>query len=143
MFSGPEQTASRYYELFNERRLDDTERIIDREALFHYPGFEHHLVGPAGHRALSHLWLTAFPDLELRILRVQTQGDHTVTAHSLARGTHTGPLWLGDLVLPPSGRHMTVEFQHVLRMRDGKIVDVSLQLDLNELVRQLAEEAGR
>jgi predicted ester cyclase len=137
MFVSPEQIAHRYYELFNARRLDDTERLIDPEALFHYPSFEHDLVGPAGHRALSQIWLIAFPDLELQILRSRSNGDHTVIMDSVARGTHEGPLYLGIINLAATGRHMRIEFEHVLRLREARIMDVSLNLDLKELVRYL------
>jgi len=137
MFATPEQIAHRYYDLFNARLLDETERLIDPEALFHYPSYAQHFVGPAGHRALSQLWLTAFPNLELQILRTRSNGDHTVIADAVARGTHEGPLHLGGLALPATGRRIRVEYQHVLEVRGCRITKVELQLDVEELVREL------
>jgi steroid delta-isomerase-like uncharacterized protein len=142
MFSVPEQTAHRYYDLFNARRLDETEKLIASEALFHYPGVAHHLVGPAGHRTLSQLWLTAFPDLQLRILATRSSDDRTIVTRSIAQGTHQGPLRLGDVAVPATGRRVLVEFKHVLEVQDGRITGVSLQLDVKALVRQLTDGAA-
>lgn len=141
MLASPEQVAHRYYELFNARRLDETELMIGPEALFHYPSFSQHLVGPAGHRALSQVWLTAFPDLELQILRARPNGNGSIAMLSFARGTHEGPLRLGPLDVPPTGRRIRIEYQHVLKVEEGRIIDVSLQLDLQDLLQQLQSPA--
>ena len=137
----PEQIAYRYYDLFNRRQFSESERLIHPEALFHYPDFPQHLVGPSAHRALSDLWLTAFPDLQLEIRRVQLVNDDVVELDSVARGTHRGILQIGGAIASPTGRPIRVEFEHVLRIEDGKILDVSLRLDLHALVRQLMKEA--
>lgn len=137
MFISPEQIAHKYYDLFNARRFDEAERLIAPETLFHYPGFAHHLVGPAAHRALSQLWLSAFPDLQLQVVRIRCEADHIASAHAVASGTHTGVLKLGTVIVPPTGRRMRVEYQHVLQIRDGRILDLALDLDVQGLVRQL------
>jgi steroid delta-isomerase-like uncharacterized protein len=137
MFVSPEQIAHKYYDLFNARRFDEAERLIAPETLFQHPGFAHHLVGPAAHRALSQLWLGAFPDLQLLILRIRSDGDHVVSAQAVASGTHKGVLKLGTVIVPPTGRRMRVEYQHVLQIQDGRIVRLALDLDVQGLVRQL------
>jgi predicted ester cyclase len=134
-----DEIARRYYELFNARLLDQSERLVAPDALFHYPSFTHGLVGKAAHRALSQIWLTAFPDLQLEILHVRRNGPAFVVVHSLARGTHKGPLQLGELHVQPTGRHMVIEFQHAFKGAQGRIIDVTLELDMRELVRQLTQ----
>jgi steroid delta-isomerase-like uncharacterized protein len=133
----PERIAYRYYDLLNRRQFSDTERLFHPDALFDYPEFPQHLVGPAAHRALSQIWFTAFPDLRLEIQRMQLVEDHVVQLDSLARGTHTGPLRIGNVAVAATGRTVRVEFQHVLRVEDGKITNLTLRLDLQALVRRL------
>jgi predicted ester cyclase len=137
MHTEPEDIVRRYYDLFNARLLDETERLIAPDALFHYPEMAHQLVGKAGHRALSDMWLTAFPDLRLNMLSARANGNHSLVTHSMACGTHRGLLQLGEMSVSATGRRMRVEFQHVMQVIEGRIRDVVLQLDVEELVRQL------
>lgn len=143
MFLAPDQIAYRYYELFNQRRLDLTERLIHSEALFHYPELNQRLVGPAGHRALSQLWLTAFPDLQLEMQTMRIDDDRMVVLQSVARGTHRGPLRLGSVELAPTKTRFEMPFQHTFEIHDGKIANIILNLDVEELVRKLAAGSER
>ena len=133
----PEQIARQYYDLFNRRALEESQRLIDPEALFHYPALTQHVVGPAGHRALSQMWLTAFPDLRLSIRRLRMVAADVVQLESTARGSHQGPLTLGDVKLPATHCKVDIPFRHTFTVRAGKLTHIRLDLDIDQLLRQL------
>ena len=137
MFLSPEQVVCKYYDLFNARRFDEAERFITPDALFFDPAFAQQLLGPSAHRVSCERWLAAFPDLELDIRRAWTGGDGRVIADSVARGTHRGLFEFGNLSLLPTGRRVRIEFQHEMHIQDGRIVEVRLELDTRELLRQM------
>jgi predicted ester cyclase len=60
----------------------------------------------------------AFPDLELTIEEIITNGDKT-WARITGRGTHQGPF----MGLPPSGRAFTITVMDVCRFENGQIVE--------------------
>lgn len=137
MVLSPEQVVCRYYDLFNARRFDEAERLVAPDALFRDPAFAQQLVGPAAHRTVSEHWLAPFPDLELDIKRAWTSGDGRMVVDSVARGTHRGVFRFGNLSLLPTGRRIRIDFQHHMRIRNGRIVEVCLELDAQELLRQM------
>jgi predicted ester cyclase len=128
--------------MFNKRRLDQTERLIHPAALFRYPELTQHLVGPAGHRTLSQIWLTAFPDLRLEVMATALAPQQVVQVRLLGHGTHKGPLRLGTIDVAPTGAAVIIPFRHTLQVRDRKIVDVTLELDVRALLEQLKAPAA-
>ena len=140
----PEQIARQYYRYFNERNLDAAGQLVDRAASFRYVPSKQRLIGRAGYRALAAMWLHAFEDGQLEIRSVTPVGDDTVVVKLLGRGTHTGDLILGDaLTLPATGVAGALPFRETLRIRDGSIVDVELDFDIEDLKRQLLRNPGR
>lgn len=132
-----EQIARRYYQLFNERRLDQAEQLVDPQAIFHYLPTRQRLVGRAGYRALAGAWLHAFEDARLEVRSIET-GDGGVDVEFVGRGTHTGELVLGDaLSIPATGRAAELPFHDRLAIRDGLIVSAELDFDIEELKRLL------
>jgi predicted ester cyclase len=139
----PEQIARQYYRYFNERNLDAAGQLVDRAASFRYVPSKQRLIGRAGYRALAAMWLHAFEDGQLEITSVTPVGDDTVVVKLLGRGTHTGDLILGDaLTLPATGVAGALPFRETLRIRDGSIVDVELDFDIEDLKRQLLRNPG-
>lgn len=136
----PEQVAPLYYRLFNERRLDDAAQLVDSQVSIRYRPTRQHLIGRAGYRAMADAWLSAFPDAVLEIQSLQVIGGHTAHVKLLGRGTHTGELVLGDAIsIPSTGRRAQLTFREVLEIRDGRIVNVELDFDLDDMKRRLLE----
>jgi predicted ester cyclase len=134
----PEQLARQYYRLFNERNLDAAGELVDRTASFRYLPSKQNLIGRAGYRALAAMWLNAFEDGRLEVVSLKVVGDDTVVVQLLGRGTHTGDLVLGDaLTVPATGVAGALPFRETLRIRNGTIVDVELDFDIEALKRQL------
>jgi hypothetical protein len=137
----PDRIARRYYHLFNERRLDEAEQLVDPSATFHYLPTRQRLIGRAGYRALCAAWLHAFEDARLDVQSIKVTDDRTLNVEFLGRGTHTGELVLGDmLVIPATGRAAELPFRDRLVISDGLIVEAQLDFDVDELKRRLVGE---
>jgi predicted ester cyclase len=133
----PEQIARLYYQLFNERRLDEAGALIDPQAVFHYLPTRQRLVGRAGYRALAAAWLNAFEDAQLDVQSIRLDGP-IVDVEFTGRGTHTGDLVLGEAMsLPATGRSTQLPFHDRLEVRDGLIVSAELDFDVDEMKRRL------
>ena len=132
-----EQIARRFYDFFNERRLDDAAQLIDPQASFHYLPTRQRLVGRAGYRALVGAWLAAFPDARLDIRSAHVNGD-VVDIEFIGHGTHTGDLVLGESIsIPATGRTTDLPFRDRLEIKDGLIVSSELDFDLDEMKKRL------
>ena len=137
-----EETARLYYQLFNERRLDEAGQLIDPQAVFHYLPTRQRLMGRAGYRALAAAWLNAFEDAQLDVQSMTVDGE-VVSVEFIGRGTHTGDLVLGEeLSLPATGRSTQLPFHDRLEVRDGLIVSAELDFDVEEMKRRLLGPAG-
>ena len=133
----PERIARRFYELFNDRRLDEAERLVDACATFHYVPTRQRLIGRAGYRALTAAWLQAFNDAQLEIVSIKKDHEALVVTVT-GRGTLTGDLGLGERVtLPATGRRAELEFRDRLVITDGLIVESQLDFDVEEMKKRL------
>jgi hypothetical protein len=134
----PEHVARLFYQLFNERRLDEAAHLVDPQAEFHYVPTRQRLLGRAGYRALAAAWLTAFPDARLEIVAVRPHDEHTITVDFIGHGTHTGDLVLGEAVtIPATHRAAMLPFRDRLVVRHELIVQSELDFDLDELKKRL------
>lgn len=134
----PEDVARSYYDLFNQRRFDDAGELVDPQAVFHYLPTHQRLVGRAGYRALAAAWVIAFEDAQVDIQSVERLDEAHVRVTFIGRGTHTGMLELGEAVtIPPTGRRADLRFTDTLEVRDGRVVHVTFDFDVEELKRRL------
>ncbi len=93
------------------------------------PDMQH---GIAGHKAVVTLFRAAFPDLEYVPEELVAEGDR-VAVRTTMRGTHRGAFF----GLPPTGRWVTVDGIHILRIAGGKIAEHWGNNDDLGLMRQL------
>ena len=63
---------------------------------------------------------TAFSDMHRELYDVYASGDVVVVELAL-QGTHDGPLWLPQGILPPTGNRMDAPCCDVFRLQDGRI----------------------
>ena len=99
------------------------------------------LVGRAGVLAVLNDIKTTFPDVQFKAIEFVSQGDR-VSVRGTFSGTHRGvgrlPVNGGMLVgIQPTGRHFEVQHIHMLRLRDGKIVDHYASRDDLGMMQQL------
>ncbi len=62
----------------------------------------------------------AFSDMHRELYEVYVNGDDVVVELAL-QGTHDGPLWLPQGILPPTGNRMDAPCCDVFRLQNGKI----------------------
>lgn len=79
---------------------------------------------------------TAFPDLHFEIHHMLAEGE-IVAFRSTMTGTQTGPLRLGPLQAPATGRRVTVAHMHFVRLVDGKGQELWHVWDIAGMMRQL------
>ncbi len=137
-----EVLARQYYALFNERRLDEAERLVDPQAIFNYPAAREHLIGRAGYRELTRRWLEAFPDARALVLAVHVGADagseQIARTEWLGEGTHLGVLQLpGFPPIPPTGRFARLPMSETIRIERGLVASTRMEFDPAELRRAL------
>jgi predicted ester cyclase len=128
----------RYYALFNERRFDEAELLVDPQALFTYPGAREHVVGRAGYRELVRRWVEASPDGRIRIADLVLDDAQVARVSLIAEGTHSGVLDLPGLPrIPPTHRHAQFPMQEILTWAKARLIVVRLEFDTAALQRLL------
>ena len=63
---------------------------------------------------------TAFSDMHRELYDVYVSG-HVVVVELALQGTHDGPLWLPQGILPPTGNRMDAPCCDVFRLKNGRI----------------------
>jgi ketosteroid isomerase-like protein len=64
---------------------------------------------------------TAFSDMHRELYDVYESGNDVVVVELALQGTHDGPLWLPQGILPPTGNRMDAPCCDVFRLNDGRI----------------------
>jgi steroid delta-isomerase-like uncharacterized protein len=86
----------------------------------------------AGHQALASEFYGAFSDLHQTIEEVIAEGDRAVVRFRI-KGTHDGDL----MGTPPSGKPIDIGGFALMRIRDGKIVELREEFDQFGLLQQI------
>lgn len=81
-------------------------------------------------------WLVAFPDLHLRS-KNRVIGDDSVAAEIEFTGTNTGPLKMGKMVLPPTGRSVVGRGSYFVKVKNNQVVEFSSHPDAMGMMVQL------
>ena len=132
-----ESFTRRYYELFNQRRFEEAEALIDPQAVFTYPAAREHFIGRAGYREIVGRWTEGFPDAYLNITALRVLGD-TVLTEWIGAGTHQGMLELPGLAgIPATGRKAELPMRETIRIVKGLVVEGRMEFDSHELRRRL------
>jgi predicted ester cyclase len=125
--------VERLLEAFAAGDTDAVEELVD-------PGFVNHGLPPvpgargdrAGLVAAIRYLRTAFPDARAELVGIVVDGD-LVGVHDRLVGTHDGEF----RGIAPTGRAVSVDFVHLFRVVDGRIVERWGVADNAELMRQL------
>jgi steroid delta-isomerase-like uncharacterized protein len=88
--------------------------------------------GREGVKILSQGYVSAFPDMDLKVEDQIAEGDKVVTVWS-ASGTHQGEL----LGIPPTGKQTAVTGITIDRIKGGKVVETLTHWDNLGLLQQL------
>jgi hypothetical protein len=133
----------RYYELYNDRRFQESAALFTPDAVIEHAPFGRTLPrGGAGYIESAERSVQAFPDAHIEVLSILPHGDTTYEVHIVATGTQQGPLDLGEYGrFEPAGAHIRVRHREVIEIHGGLITYAGVTLDVNDLVAQLT--AGR
>ncbi len=128
-----------YEEVFNRKNLDLVDTIVAPTFKNHTgpPGMQD---GPEGIKALVTWLFAAFPDDRHDIEDIFASGDR-VAARVRHHGTHQGPF----MGLPPSGKHVSQEEMHIVRLEGGRWVEhwgVRDDLDFRQQMASPEHEAA-
>jgi steroid delta-isomerase-like uncharacterized protein len=94
-----------------------------------------------GVRAYFNAWMTAFPDM--RVTRHnRVVGDDAVAAEIEFTGTNTGPMVMGGMEMPPTGKRVVGRGTYIARVEDGKVVEFSAHPDAAGMMVQLGLMPG-
>ena len=116
-----------YAEAINSKDPTACERLLTDDFV-HNGEFR----GQAGQQAAVDAFLTAFPDLENRILMTVAEGDR-VAAHQRWRGTHQGEF----MGMAPTGKEVEFTSTAILLIHDGRIAQAWDEVDMLGLQLQL------
>ncbi len=135
----------RWIEAYNERDLQSEAEVLASNYVAHVPAAPGPLEGLEAWRQFSGSFAEAFPDIRLTVEEIFSEGD-LVAARVAFRGTHRGEFQ----GIPPTGKEVAFTSIEVNRVRDGKVEEHWVELDLLGLMQQLgaipepghSEEAG-
>jgi predicted ester cyclase len=82
------------------------------------------------------VFLTACPDLTVAIEDILAEGDR-VAERLTFRGTHTGPLTLPGMTIPPTGKTLSTRMIDIWQVEDGKMSNHWGEWDRTGLMQQL------
>ena len=120
--------------VFNDRNLDDLPEVLAEDfvldPLAAFPPQKVH--GPDGMRAVYKGFYEGIPDVRAETLQIVAEGD-VVMVHDRFGGTHSGQL--GPFA--PTNRPLHWNVTHLYRLRDGKIVEDRVLVDVHALLVQV------
>jgi predicted ester cyclase len=129
-----------YYKAFNERRFAEAADMFTADAAIEHLPAGHTARGPSGHIESARAAISAFPDLDLRIVHVEQRGDTIVEVDLLCTGTHEGEWAMGSVgPFKPSGQRHSYHVREMLEIRGGKITYSSLSWDMQEIVARFGK----
>jgi steroid delta-isomerase-like uncharacterized protein len=111
--------------------LDILDEVYASDLVWHEPDQAVHGLEEA--RQFVTMYKTAFPDLNVTVEDVISEGDNAVTRYTI-RGTHQGEI---EEFGPPTGRQMELQGITIHRIADGKIVEEWERYDNLSLMQQL------
>ncbi len=131
-----ERVVRIFHESWAMRDPDRGAAVIAEDCHFEDVARGEVLRGPEAYKRDYERWRAAFPDGDLKIVNVITQGDWAVVEF-LNWGTQTGVLHSSIGEFPPSGRRMEARYCSVMRVKDGMVVEGRDYYDSASIARQL------
>ena len=87
-------------------------------------------------RAYMSGWFTAFPDMRVTVTS-RVVGEDAVAAEVQFTGTNTGPLSMGGMQMPATGKGVMATGAYFTKVRDGRLTEFSTHPDAAGMMVQL------
>ena len=121
-------------QLFSEGICKKNLGLMDQ--LIH-PGFVNHGIpdakkGPEGFKEIIQTFLDAFPDMNVTIEQIISEGDFVAT-RGCWKATHQGQF----MGIPATGKNVSVYYTDFWKVVDGKCMENWVQMDFLSLMKQL------
>jgi len=127
-----EAIIRRYFERATQGDVAAIDEVLDEKVVLRFPGSSSPIHGRDGYRKLIETYRTATPGMKVRILDMAEHGD-SITVRWTAEFQHTGTFRHHS----PTGKHGTISGRDVIRIANGKIVEITDHIDFEELEAQL------
>jgi predicted ester cyclase len=119
-----------YEEVVNEGKLDRIPELLAPAFRTHTPQGD--LKSAEGFRSYVEAWRAAFPDVHCELIDIIQDGER-IAWRVRATGTHTSDAF----GMAATGRSIDFESMHHGRVRDGKLVEHWMVMDLGSVFDQL------
>ena len=113
----------------DEATIDE---LLAEDVVIRFPGSDTPIKGRDGYKQMIKAYRQATPDLKIKVVDLIAEGD-TVAVRWTAHFKHTGKF--GDKA--PTGKEGDVSGFDMIRIRDGKIVEITDEVDLAGVERQV------
>ena len=81
-------------------------------------------------------WMTAFPDFQMKQVD-RVVGEDAVAGEVMFTGTNSGPMAMGGMEMPPTGKTAQGRGSYIAHVKDGKIVEFRAYPDAAGVMVQL------
>lgn len=127
----------RAFDALRARDLDGCLSLMTDDFLINIAGMPHRRRGTADWRQNVGVILTGFPDLDLRMDDIVSEGDR-VAVRMTFTGTHTGEF----MGVSPTGRRIEYSSSEIYRFENGKIAEEWINSDVLSLLQQIGGISG-
>ena len=121
-------------QVWNRGNVDEIDELYSDDVTIYVPGAK--FQGKDGFKQFLGMYREAFPDLEVELREVFTDGDAGVNRWRF-RGTHKGPM----MGLEPTGKSVSIEGMTLARHKKGKIYEEHFLWDRLDQLEQLGLSA--
>ena len=129
----------RLEEAYNTQDLDVLDELIADDFVAHTPGSDQIPPGREGIKAAHQMSMGAFPDRQVEIEDIFSEGDLVVVRQRMT-GTNKGGLpWFG---LAANDKAIDTEDIQILRVQEGKVHESWAQMNLPKMMMQLGAMPG-
>jgi steroid delta-isomerase-like uncharacterized protein len=128
MSSNPKAVYSRFNEIINDRSADGVDEVCAPDMVGHAGAGTNLAEFKQSYQAFA----DAFSDLQAEIRYLVGEGD-LVSAWLTWKGTHTGEF----AGVPGTGREMSIAGWDLVRVKDGRIVELTQYCDVFTLLNQI------
>lgn len=123
-----------FEEVWNQQREDAIDELLAQGTILNglNDAEGNPLRGRKGFKTLHQAFLSAFPDLKVEVVDTVTEGDK-IAARCVVRATHNGD----GFGFAPSNQSVEFTGLAIVKVKDGKIVEVWNEFDFMKMYAQL------